>query len=185
VEVRRHPLDEIALPGGAAFSLRRAPSMARLILRGDGEVAARASAAFEASLPLAPCRSVSAGGRTAIWLGPDDWLLLAVGEEPGAIIGAIEAALGNWPHSLVDVSQRQIGIEIAGPLAARALNAGCPLDLSEAAFPLGMATRTILAKCEIVLWRRGSAEFHAEVWRSFADYAASFLTEAARRAPPS
>ena len=66
----------------------------------------------------------------------------------------------------------------------RALSAGCPLDLSDGAFPVGMATRTMLAKCEIVLWRRDPQRYHVEIWRSFADYAANFLAEAARRAPP-
>ena len=87
------------------------------------------------------------------------------------------------PHSLVDVSQRQIGLELSGANAALALNAGCPLDLGLGAFPVGAATRTMLSKAEIVLWRRETALFHVEVWRSFADYAVSFLAEAARRAP--
>jgi sarcosine oxidase subunit gamma len=87
------------------------------------------------------------------------------------------------PHSLVDVSQRQIGLNVSGAVAARALSAGCPLDLRDRAFPVGFATRTMLAKTEIVLWRRGASRFQVEVWRSFADYAASFLIEAARRAP--
>ena len=60
------------------------------------------------------------------------------------------------------------------------LNAGCPLDLDSTAFPIGMCTRTVLAKAEIVLWRTGQDVFHVEVWRSFADYVSSFLAEVAR-----
>ena len=56
----------------------------------------------------------------------------------------------------------------ADPAAARALNAGCPLDLSLKAFPVGMATPTIFDKAETVLWRRAATTFHVEVWRSFA-----------------
>jgi len=45
---------------------------------------------------------------------------------------------------------------------------------------VGMCTRTVLGKADIVLWRTGPDSFHVEVWRSFADYVARFLTEAAR-----
>ncbi len=84
------------------------------------------------------------------------------------------------PHSLVDGSDRQTGIEITGPDAAAALNAGCPLDLDPEAFPVGMCTRTVLAKTEIVLWRTAPATFRVEVSRSFAMYAWRFLVEASR-----
>ena len=54
------------------------------------------------------------------------------------------------------------------------------LDLDPAAFPVGMATRTLFTKAEIVLWRQGADTFHVEVWRSFAPYLHGLLAEAAR-----
>ena len=79
------------------------------------------------------------------------------------------------------MSDRQTGIEITGPNAAAALNAGCPLDLDPEAFPVGMCTRTVLAKSEIVLVASTApATFRVEVSRSFAMYAWRFLMEASR-----
>ncbi|OYV59613.1 MAG: hypothetical protein B7X01_02975 [Acidiphilium sp. 21-62-4] len=46
-----------------------------------------------------------------------------------------------------------------------------------------MATRTIFAKADIVLWRTGIAEFHLEIWRSFAPYVVSLLHEIGREYP--
>jgi len=60
------------------------------------------------------------------------------------------------------------------------LAAGCPLDLDESAFPIGMCTRTVLAKAEVVLWRRAQQTFHLELARSFVAYVSRFLAEAAR-----
>jgi sarcosine oxidase subunit gamma len=60
------------------------------------------------------------------------------------------------------------------------LAAGCPFDLDVSAFPVGMCTRTMLAKAEIVLWRTAGEAFRIEVWRSFAPYVSAFLSEAAR-----
>ena len=47
-------------------------------------------------------------------------------------------------------------------------------------FPVGMCTRTVFAKVEIVLWRKDAETFHVEVWRSFSRYAVELLTEVAR-----
>jgi sarcosine oxidase subunit gamma len=58
------------------------------------------------------------------------------------------------------------------------LNHGCPLDLAESAFPVGMCTRTILGKAPILLSRPEPDVFHVDVWRSFAPYAWSLLDEA-------
>ena len=41
-----------------------------------------------------------------------------------------------------------------------------------------MCTRTLLAKAEVVLWRRGIEEYHLEVGRSFSDYVLGWLREA-------
>jgi len=152
----------------------------RFIFRGSTEAAARMSAAFDIVIPNEPCRAAEAGERAALWLGPDEWLLLARDGEASAIAAHAAAKLGDTPHSLVDISHRQVGMNVSGPRAADLLAAGCPLDLDLAALPIGMCTRTLLAKAELVLWRRGPDLFRLELRRSFAAYAWAFLTEAAR-----
>jgi sarcosine oxidase subunit gamma len=127
-------------------------------------------------------RAVTSGDRTALRLGPDEWLVLAPAAD-AAIPGALGAGLADRLFSLVDVSHRQTGIRLAGPHAGAMINALCPLDLGSAAFPVGMATRTIFAKADIVLWRTGIAEFHLEIWRSFAPYVVSLLHEIGREYP--
>ena len=75
-----------------------------------------------------------------------------------------------------------MAIAVAGPGAEATLNAGCPQDLSLAAFPVGACSRTILGKVEIVLYRTAEETFRVECWRSFSDYVFTFLSEAARDA---
>jgi sarcosine oxidase subunit gamma len=43
-----------------------------------------------------------------------------------------------------------------------------------------MWTRTMIGKAEIVLWRKGAAEFRLETWRSCAEYVLGWLHEATR-----
>jgi hypothetical protein len=71
-------------------------------------------------------------------------------------------------------------IEVKGAKAAEAINGFCPLDLDTQAFPVGMCTRTVFGKAEIVLWRTAPETFRIEVWRSFASYVLGCLEEAGR-----
>ena len=179
----RSPLQGLALPKGEAFSLVEAPPAARFILRGGEGARVACGIAFGAEPPvrLGPAGEGVRGA--ALWLGPDEWLMIADGADPAPLADMLESVLDGTAHSLVDVSHRQVGLIVSGPAAARVLNAGCPLDLDVKAFPAGMATRTLFDKAEIVLWRRAQATFHVEVWRSFAPHVAALLAEAARGAP--
>ena len=115
-----------------------------------------------------------------MWLGPDEWLLIAPATDGDALERSLCAALGHLPHSLVEVSHRQTAFALSGPFATTLLASGCPLDLDERAFPVGMCTRTMFAKAEVVLWRTAPSTFRLEVWRSFADYVSLYLADAAR-----
>ncbi|MBS0580867.1 MAG: sarcosine oxidase subunit gamma [Proteobacteria bacterium] len=155
------------------------PPAQRFVLRGDAAARAAAESALGVPVPQQACRAGTDGARAALWLGPDEWLLVAPAADQEAQ-GALEHALGGLAHSLVEVSHRQLGLLVSGPEAERLLNAGCPLDLDIGPFPVGMCTRTMLSKAEVVLWRTGTQEFRLEVWRSFAPYVTAYLAEAAR-----
>ena len=179
----RSPLEGFAFPAGPRFALSESPPAARFILRGGEAVRVACGMVFRAEPPSQLGAASEAGGRAALWLGPDEWLLIVDGADAPNIGETLESVLEGTAHSLVDVSHRQIGLVASGPAAARVLNAGCPLDLGLRAFPVGFATRTLFDKSEIVLWRRAEAAFHVEVWRSFAPWLAASLAEAARGAP--
>jgi sarcosine oxidase subunit gamma len=161
-------------------AIRLLPAAARFSLRGAPAVMAAAGAALGLNISDSACRSASNSQWAALWLGPDEQLVLAPVADGEAVASQLRAALSALPHSLVDVSHRQIAVEIRGPTAQTLLSAGCPLDLHISSFPLGRCTRTILGKADIVLWRTGADSFHVEVWRSFADYVTRFLAEASR-----
>lgn len=164
----------------ASTAVRALPPAARYVLRGGPQVRSAAQAALGFTIQEIACRAGGGGERAALWLGPDEWLLIAPVRLALALPALLHRALGDLPHSLVDVSHRQVALAVSGPQAATLLAAGCPLDLDASAFPVDMCTRTMLAKAEIVLWRTGSLEFRVEVWRSFAAYVSQFLAEAAR-----
>ena len=165
----------------ACALVRPLPPATRYILRGNSQVMLAAGAALGLEISQMACRAAVNGEVAALWLGPDEQLLLA--PEGLELAATLTAALRELPHALVEVSHRQTAIEVRGAQAALLLNAGCPLDLDLSAFPVGMCTRTVVAKAEIVLWRSSEEVFHVEVWRSFAPYVTDFLAEVAREMP--
>lgn len=158
------------------------PPWSRHILRGDAIVRGLASAAFGVALPEQPCRAHSSGGRAALWLGPDEWLLLAPAPDASRIEAALDGALHLQPHSLVDVGHRQVACTVHGDRAEWLLESHCPLPLNLRDFPIGMCARTVFARSAVVLWRTGEQAFHVEVGRSFVAYVVALLREVAREA---
>ena len=163
--------------------LKPLPPAMRFILHGNARVRAAAAAAWGAAFSEEPCRAVLQKTRATLWLGPDEYMLLGTlssdaAESSSAARGALERILDGLPHALIDVSHRQFAVEVSGPHAATILSGACPLDLDIGEFPVGMCTRTVLGKAEIILWRTAPETFRIEVWRSFAAYVWRFLDTA-------
>jgi sarcosine oxidase subunit gamma len=175
--LRRQALP-VAPGGSAAARLTAAASAARASLRARPDAVAALSGALGLTLPTRPKASASASGVTALWLGPDEWLL--IGPDGTDFVGM--AAKSGVLHSAVDVSHRNVGILVEGPGARLAISSACPHDLTDASFPVGACTRTVFGKMEIVLYRAGTDSWRVECWRSFADYCYGMLTEGAHDA---
>ena len=152
----------------------------RFIFQGGPAAREAAGRAFGVALPIGSCRSEIAAERAALWLGPDEWLLLAPAADGNAVLAALENAMAGLPHSLVEVTHRQVALSVSGPGARELLASGCPLDLAPERYPVGMCTRTLFAKAEVVLWRQSAEEYHLETGRSFSGYVLGWLREAQR-----
>lgn len=169
-------------PARPGIAIHPAEAEARFSLRLRGAAPSAAGLILDR-----PINTVSGDAtRWAARLGPDEWLIGAPETEADLLAAAIGADLAGRVYALVDVSHRNVGIAVSGARAPIALNAGCPLDLGDAAFPEGSATRTLLGKAEIVLIRRAGAvpTYRVECWRSFSTYVHGLLQEAALGAGP-
>ena len=160
--------------------LRESPPAARFLFQGDAPARSAAAAVWKVPFSETACRASCNAERATLWLGPEEYLLWEL-QRPGAGHSLAELAESLRGHacSLVEVSHRQVAWEVSGPWAETILAGACPLDLDPGQFPVDMCTRTLLAKAEIVLWRRRRQVFHLEVWRSFAPYVLELLTEIA------
>ena len=181
--VRRSPLAGLALaarsvPGPEPVTLAALPFRGKLILRGGADALEGAAGVLGLDLPGA-LRGHARDGKAALWLGPDEWLVLLPSGTEEQQAEALRAGLAGCRHAVIVVSDRMCGIAVGGARARDVLNAGCALDLHDNAFPAGTATRTLLGKAPIVLWRTERGGFELWVNGSLAPYAWRFLENAA------
>lgn len=166
----------LILPGADAIArLTAAVTLGRLVLRADVGIARQIGIAIGLALDTPVNRAAVGESCATLRLGPDEWLVLADAERDPWLSARIGGAAEGAPHALVDVSHRSTGLLLEGPQVEAVLAAGCALPLDTAAFPVNRATRTLLGKAEIVLWRRAADRFHIEVAASFTPYVVSLL----------
>lgn len=140
------------------------------VLRGGGPAFhAAVAGALGLDLPEAP-NGVSAG--RALWLGPDEWLLVSDTD----IAGSLEDALEGQHCAVVDVSEARAVLELSGPGAMEVLASGCRLDL-ETIRP-GACAQTALARAHVLLEPREGGVWRLHVGRSFAAYARAWIEDA-------
>ncbi|MGW1274360.1 sarcosine oxidase subunit gamma, partial [Streptomyces sp. NPDC002491] len=132
-------------------------------------------------LPLEPDTVVRAGELTVLWLGPDEWLLVAPPGGARELESRIREAAGEEPVSVTDVSAQRTTLLVAGAGARDLLAHGCSLDLHPRAFGSGRCAQTTLGRTQVVLVAREepSAGFWVLVRSSFAGYLADWLLDAA------
>ena len=162
------------------FGIAQAGPAVRLSLRLDPDIASRLEAAAGFALTQ-PINRLVGDSKMSMRLGPDEWLLVALEQDADAMTLELQEALGSQLHSLVDITHRNIALALTGSRAVDVINTGCPIDLHPSMFPPGMSTRTVFAKCEIVLARMpDDTAFRLECWRSFGRYLEGFLINSAR-----
>ncbi len=169
-----------AAGAAAEFDITSAKAAARFSLRINPDLASGKSpvAGFDLQQPINRLAGVD---RMTMRLGPDEWFLIADEQDPAELFREIQQALGDVHHSLVDISHRNIALVLTGPGTVDVLNTGCALDFHSSTFPVGMATRTVFAKAEVIIARLpGEAVYRIECWRSFGRYLEGFLRHSAR-----
>ena len=132
------------------------------------------------ALPLEPNTVEESGERAALWLGPNEWLILTAPDEQEGLLQSLREALGEIFAAVTDVSGGQTVIALSGPHARDVLAKGCTLDLHPRVFGPGRCAQTLVAKSGALIRQRDKEpSFELIVRRSFADYLWRWLEDAA------
>lgn len=114
-----------------------------------------------------------------LWLGPDEWLLVAPDGRAADLLTDVGSALGESPGSVVDVSANRTTLRLSGPMAGEVLAKVCSLDLHPRVFGPGQCAQTLAGRAQIVLWQVDEEPSYRLMVRcSFAHYLADLLLDA-------
>jgi sarcosine oxidase subunit gamma len=129
--------------------------------------------------PLEPNTVTGDMARGALWLGPDEWLVVAAPGDPGVLVDELEALFRDTHRAVVDVSANRAVIELRGPGRLALLASACSLDLDPAGgWAPGVCAQTLLARAQVILQELPEAT-RMFVRPSFADYVVDRLLASA------
>ena len=178
--VKRSALEGIALPAG----VREIPFLAQVTLRADPsdvEQMTRLASSVGFELPTTPNTVSGDLERHALWLGPDEWLIVGPAGSESSIERGCRDALGRATGAVVDVSANRTVLELRGPGARAILEAGCTMDLHPRAFHAARCCQTLLARTGVIIHQlTDEPVYRLFVRPSFAHYLASWLLDASR-----
>jgi sarcosine oxidase subunit gamma len=174
-----------ALPGASFAGLVRieeAGLRGMVTLRADLKAAAVAKAvkaAIGVEMPGVR-RAVVSGGKGALWMSPDELLLLLPHGEVSGAVAALSKALAKSHHLVAEVSDARAVFRLTGdPDALREVLAKLtPADLAPGVFEPGEVRRTRLGQVAAAFWIEDGG-ITLVCFRSVARYVFDLLSNAA------
>jgi len=176
-------LNRATADAGLTIRIADRGPVGQVTLRGNlasAKLLAAVTNATGVGVPL-PLMAAFDEGTGAVWMSPDELLLLTAYGEAGAVVDALDTALAGEHHMAVNLSDARAVIALSGAGVPEVLAKGAPLDFSEAAFPTGRARRTHLGGVAAGIWRLGREEWEVVCFRSYARHLFDWLTMAARK----
>ncbi|WP_425450375.1 sarcosine oxidase subunit gamma [Virgifigura deserti] len=179
----------------AGVTLGEQPHRCQINLRGDAGDSGFLAAVEDVTglrLPVEPNTVATVEDLSALWLGPDEWLIVGPGGREGDLTGGLRGALEGRHFAVTDVSEARTVIAISGPHARDLLAKGTSLDLHPRVFGPGRCAQSGIAKATMILHQldangdgadgAGADEqptFEIYIANSFADYLWTWLERAA------
>ena len=153
----------------SAIGARLVPHLSQVALRLDPTDAFRSPF----PLPVGPNTAEIVDDVDALWLGPDEWLLVGPPDAAADITSELETVLSEVNRSIVDVSANRVAIDLVGD-RLHLLSHVCPIDLEPPAWIEGRCAQTLVGRGQALLHERpGSTRLFARP--SFAGYVVDLL----------
>lgn len=169
----------VAELGEAGIGLSERTPRAQIAVRGEADdrfFVDGFSAATGLPLPVEANTTSTGLGRTAFWLGPNEWLLTSSEEVPGGLLSSLSETLAGRHHATTDVSESRIVLRVEGPRLADLMSKVTSLDLSR--LQPGQCAQSTFARTHMLLHVLPEA-YDLFIHRSFAEYAWRWLEDAA------
>lgn len=171
-------------PINLSITMREMAGRGMIDLRGlatDKKFTKAAKEVLGLDLPKSPRTTNTWGDMKALWLSPDQWLILCPGDKAQKILTELNAALKGIHSLAVDVSDMRAIIRLEGEHARTTVMKGTSIDLTHGDYPPGTVRRMKFAEVGALLHIIEDDVIEVYVFRSYADYTWEFLLKAGRK----
>ena len=153
-----------------------------ITLRGDLSKAAVIKAATLVTGVEMPAQGMANhdGASGICWMSTDELLILCPYEGVADTLAKMHKALGKTHALAVDVSDARACLRVSGPNAREVMAKLAPVDLTPAAFQVGMFRRTRMAQVAAAFWLVDEQTFQIVCFRSNGQYVFDLLNVAAQ-----
>lgn len=169
------------LPASTAISEEPFTAMVDLWVDPSGPCGAAAAGVLGTALPTVPSTCAEGADSTAIWFGPEEWLVTSTARAGAELEAALRDVIAEHRGAAVDVSAQRTTVRLRGAHARDVLAKGCSLDLHPSVFGRGAVAATMLGLAAVVLipLDDNGTDYRILVRSSFAGYVADWLLDAA------
>ena len=175
IQAVSHPHPEGGKPG---LVIEEVAFQGKLNLRCDGAFHKEVTKIVGFDTNAAPNRMNKAGERYAVWLGPDEVMLLVEAGAEAALAQQINDAGSSTHMAVTDITDAMTTLKLSGDSIRAVLAKGCALDLHKDHFKAGDVAQTILSHAGVTLICCADDSWLVLCRTSFTDYLVSYLADA-------
>ena len=105
---------------------------------------------MDLNLDIAPNTVSKHSGNFALWLGPDERLVLVANDKILDLAQRLERELNGRHYSFVEVSSGQVIFDLKGKEVRNVISKGCSVDLHHKYFNIGQCVQTAIDKINVI-----------------------------------
>lgn len=128
-------------------------------------------------LPVSPNKVSVGTGIKALWLSPDEWLVIAEDQKQNDLVWKLEKALVGEHAAVNDVSANRTIFELTGDHVHQVLMKSSEFDFHPRVFGPGNCVQTLIAKSQSIVEQTDTGVFHIYVRCSFGRYVGAWLAD--------
>ena len=156
----------------SVFSIMQESNLAQLNIRfdvSDASILSIVKSVLGLNLEMAPNTIVNDNEKFALWLGPDERLVILPKDQIMTAGMNLERELQGIHYSSVDVSSGQIILDLKGEEVLNILSKGCSVDLHEKYFNVGQCVQTSIDKINVICFPLANNHIRIIVRRSYSE----------------
>ncbi len=153
--------------------------LGKLNMRADKSAGKIIKSITGCTFPPAANKFTTAGERHAVWLGPDEFMIICEAGKDEELASAVHVSFGSEHTAVTNITDALAAFHLKGAAVRQVLAKGCGLDLHQNSFTSGDVAQTLLSHAAVTIMALADDEFIVICRTSFASYLHDWLLDAA------